>query len=67
LQFEPELTDNMKQTCILVGKFEAICSIEGFGYRQPSKDDLAAMDKGINEIRALVEKRIEEVYMPSFE
>lgn len=67
LQFEPELTDSMKQTCILVGKFEAICSIEGFGYRQPSKDDLAAMDKGINEIRALVEKRIEEVYMPSFE
>ncbi len=67
MQFEPELTDSMKQTCILVGKFEAICDIEGFGYRQPSTEDLKAMDKGINEIRALVEKRIEEVYMPSFE
>lgn len=67
LPFEPELTDSMKQTCILVGKFEAICSIDGFGYRQPSRDDLRAMDRGINEIRTLVEKRIEEVYMPSFE
>jgi hypothetical protein len=59
--FEPELTDEMKHTSILVGKFEAICSIEGFGYRQPSKDDLMAMNKGIKDIKLLVEKRLAEV------
>ena len=61
LSFEPELTDEMKQTSILVGKFEAICSIEGFGYRIPTKDDLHAMDRGINDIKVLVEKRLGEI------
>lgn len=61
LTFEPELTDEMKQTAILVGKFEAICSIDGFGYRIPSKDDLYAMDKGIQDIKLLVEKRLAEI------
>ncbi len=61
LSFEPELTDEMKQTSILVGKFEAICSIEGFGYRIPTKDDLHAMDRGINDIKVLVEKRLTEI------
>lgn len=61
LSFEPELTDEMKQTSILVGKFEAICSIEGFGYRIPTKDDLHAMNKGINDIKVLVEKRLTEI------
>lgn len=67
LQFEPELTDEIKQTCILVGKFEAICSIEAFGYREPTKEDLLKMNEGILVIKNLVEKRIEEVYVPSFE
>lgn len=61
LTFEPELTDNMKQTAILVGKFEAICSIDGFGYRTPSTDDLVTMTSGIKEIKELVEKRIAEI------
>jgi hypothetical protein len=61
LTFEPELTDNMKQTAILVGKFEAICSIDGFGYRTPSSDDLVTMTSGIKEIKELVEKRIAEI------
>jgi len=59
--FEPELTYEMKQTSILVGKFEAICSIEGFGYRQPTKDDLVAMKDGILDIKHLVEKRLAEL------
>lgn len=61
LTFEPELTDDMKLTSILVGKFEAICSIEGFGYRVPSKEDLLSMNKGISDIKNLVEKRIGEI------
>jgi hypothetical protein len=65
LTFEPELTDNMKQTAILVGKFEAICSIDGFGYRTPSTDDLVTMTSGIKEIKELVEKRIAEITTPN--
>ncbi len=61
LTFEPELSEAMKQTSILVGKFEAICSIEGFGYRIPSKEDLIAMNKGIQDIKVLVEKRLAEI------
>jgi hypothetical protein len=61
ITFEPELTDEMKHTSILVGKFEAICSIDGFGYRMPTKDDLYAMKKGIYDIKLLVEKRVQEV------
>lgn len=61
LTFEPELTDEMKQTSILVGKFEAICSIDGFGYRQPTITDLHAMKNGIQNIKQLVEKRLAEI------
>jgi hypothetical protein len=61
LQFEPELPVTVKQTCILVGKFEAICSIDGFGYRQPSRDELKAMSEGIKEIKELVENRMEQI------
>jgi len=61
LRFETELTDSMKQTAILVGKFEAICSIDAFGYKMPGKSDLIAMNNGIQEIKELVEKRINEL------
>jgi len=61
LSFEPELTEEMKQTAILIGKFEAICSLDGFGYRTPSTEELEAMATGIAAIKNLVEKRIAEV------
>ena len=61
LSFDPELTESMKQTSILVGKFEAICSLEGFGYRTPSTEELFAMASGIQEIKELVEKRASEI------
>ena len=51
LQFDPELTDNMKKTSILVGKFEAICSLDGFGYKTPTSEELKAMAVGIEEIK----------------
>lgn len=59
--FEPELTESMKKTAILVGKFEAICSLDGFGYKTPSNDELLQMESGIQEIKLLVEKRLEEI------
>ena len=61
LTFVPEMPDSMKQTAILVGKFEAICSLEGFGYRTPNNDDLVAMTNGIKEIKELVEEKIAEI------
>jgi len=61
LDFDPELTDSMKKTSILVGKFEAICSLEGFGYRTPSTEELHAMAIGLQEIKELVEKRAGEI------
>ncbi|MDD3322809.1 MAG: hypothetical protein PHS59_15330 [Paludibacter sp.] len=60
-EFETELTETMKNTTILVGKFEGICSIEDFGYRTPSSEDLLSMKVGIQEIKELVEKRIAEL------
>jgi len=58
---EPELTDSMKKTAILVGKFEAICNLDGFGYRTPSSEELQQMETGILEIKTLVEKRLGEI------
>jgi hypothetical protein len=59
--FEPELTESIKKTAILVGKFEAICSLDGFGYRTPSTEELLQMETGIQEIKVLVEKRLSEI------
>lgn len=59
--FDPALTEEMKQTAILVGKFEAICSLDGFGYRTPTISELHQMESGILEIKNLVEKRLAEI------
>ncbi|HLP04636.1 MAG TPA: hypothetical protein VK152_04325 [Paludibacter sp.] len=61
LQFDPGLTDEMKKTAIIVGKFEGICSVDGFGYKTPTKDDLKVMKAGIDDIKALVEKRLADI------
>lgn len=61
LTFDPELPESIKNTAILVGKFEAICSIDGFGYRTPSHDDLQEMTVGIMELKQWVEKRTSEI------
>lgn len=61
LSFDSGLTESMKQTSILVGKFEAICSLDGFGYRTPTTEDLNAMSVGLQEIKDLVEKRTGEI------
>lgn len=59
--FESELTDNMKKTAILIGSFEAICSIDGFGYKTPTDEDLSTMLQGLDEVKVLVEKRLAEI------
>jgi hypothetical protein len=63
--FETELTENMKQTAIQIGSFEGICSIDGFGYRTPSDEELYKMIEGLEEIQLLVEKRMAEIKTPA--
>ncbi len=60
-EFDPLLTDEMKDTAILVGKFESICAFDSFGYKTPTKDDLKQMLNGIRQIKKVVEKRIKEI------
>lgn len=55
---EPELTPEMKDTCRLIGRFESICSIDGFGYKTPTDEDLKKMILGLQDIHALIVKRI---------
>jgi hypothetical protein len=59
--FEPEMPDSIKKTTILVGKFESICSLDGFGYHTPTSEELQAMEPGILEIKQLVENRLAEL------
>jgi hypothetical protein len=61
LTLDPELPVNMKQTAILVGKFEAICSLDGFGYHTPSTEELQSMSVGLQEIKEWVEMRMSEI------
>ncbi|WP_321519576.1 hypothetical protein [uncultured Bacteroides sp.] len=60
-QFDNELTESMKATSILVGKFERICSLDDFGYRTPEIEEIHSMVEGMKEIKKLVEKRMSEV------
>jgi hypothetical protein len=58
---EPELTDAMKETARKVGQFESICSLDGFGYKTPTRVDLSEIVTGLESIKLLVEKRIQEL------
>ncbi len=59
--FEPNLQESLKKTAILVGSFEGICSIDGFGYRTPTDSDIETMIDGIGELREEVSQRIEAI------
>ncbi len=58
LPFEPEMGDSIKQTAILIGSFEGICSIEDFGYKTPTDDELAQMIEGLEELETFIAKRV---------
>ncbi|MFR9619888.1 MAG: hypothetical protein SNH63_01560 [Rikenellaceae bacterium] len=56
--FEPEMGDGIKQTAILIGSFEGICSIDDFGYRTPSDDELMRVIAGLEELQAFILARV---------
>ncbi|MFI3305345.1 MAG: hypothetical protein R3Y68_02385 [Rikenellaceae bacterium] len=47
LDFEPNMGDEIKKTAILIGSFEGICSIDDFGYRTPTDEELERMIVGL--------------------
>lgn len=59
--YDKELNENMKKTTILIGKFESICSLDGFGYHTPEATDLLNMVEGLNEIKNHVTRRVNEI------
>ncbi len=59
--FEPALSETLRKSAILVGSFEGICSIDGFGYRTPTDSDIEKMIGGIGELREEVSHRIEAI------
>jgi hypothetical protein len=50
------LPEQMKATAKLVGRFESICSFDGFGYKTPTDDELREMILGLIEIRDFIAK-----------
>lgn len=53
-QFEPRLTPEMKDTARYLTKFESICSLDGFGYKTPSDEDLTRIITGLVEVNELI-------------
>lgn len=52
------LPPSMTATAQLIGRFESICSISGFGYKIPNDDELRRMIVGLIEIRDYVAARV---------
>lgn len=60
LPFEPEMGDSIKQTAILIGSFEGICSIDDFGYKTPTDDEIKRMIDGLNELETFIAERVSD-------
>ena len=57
-KIESRLSEHMLDTTRLINRFESICSLDGFGYKTPSDDDIKTMIIGLKSIYNLVVKRI---------
>ncbi len=60
LDFEPNLGAEIKQTAILIGSFEGICSIEDFGYKTPTDDEIKRMIDGLEVLEKFIAERVSE-------
>lgn len=58
--FEPEMGDSIKKTAILIGSFEGICSIEDFGYKTPTDDEIKRMIDGLSELELFILTRVSD-------
>ncbi len=57
LEFEPNMGEDIKQTAILIGSFEGICSIDDFGYRTPTDEQLERMIVGLEGLQQFIATR----------
>jgi hypothetical protein len=57
-EIDSGLTDEMKETPKLLSQFESICSLDGFGYKTPTKEEMIKIIIGLKDIRDYVQKRI---------
>lgn len=57
---EPSLGESIKQTALLIGSFEAICSFEDFGYKTPNDSEIRQMLTGLGELQSFVTERMIE-------
>lgn len=55
---DKEFPIQFKPTAQLVSKFESICSLDGFGYKTPTDDELKEMILGIIEIDKYIGPKI---------
>ncbi|MFI3331234.1 MAG: hypothetical protein R3Y38_05470 [Rikenellaceae bacterium] len=53
-----DFDDRHKATAILIGKFEGICSLEDFGYKTPSDDEVRAMIVGLKDLRDYINLQV---------
>lgn len=58
--FEPEMGDSIKKTAILIGSFEGICSIDDFGYKTPTDDEIKRMVDGLSELESFILERVSD-------
>ena len=55
---EPRLSERMLETSRLINRFESICSLDGFGYKTPSDDEIKTMITGMKPFFDLVVRRV---------
>lgn len=55
---DKEFPESFKRTAQMVGKFESICSLDGFGYKKPSDDEIKNMILGMIEIDNYIAPKI---------
>ncbi|MFI3266356.1 MAG: hypothetical protein R3Y15_04305 [Rikenellaceae bacterium] len=59
VKYEPELGESIRKTAILIGSFEGICSIEDFGYKTPTDEQIEKMLSGLEEVREFIAQRVQ--------
>jgi hypothetical protein len=57
-RLDPGLPATFKDIARAVGRFESICSLDGFGYQTPTDEDIRNMTCGLIEINSYIEQKL---------
>jgi len=58
VKIDPAFPADFEEIARSVGRFESICSIDGFGYQTPTDRDIQGMISGLIKINDYIEKKI---------